>query len=105
MLPSLSFRRFSPVSTPYWMLEKIRISLHFLGGFRYDISGPQAGFCKHFQGQIAASDPLRGLREGFLEFVSNFIEASKKFKIKYHNSKIFKNFDDHHSAHILKILI
>ncbi len=34
----------------------------------------------------------RGLLEGFLEFVSNFIEASKKVKIKYHNSKLFKIF-------------
>ncbi len=34
----------------------------------------------------------RGLLEGFLELVSNFIEASKKFKIKYNNSKLFKNF-------------
>ncbi len=52
--------------------------------------------------KIAASEPLRGLLEGFIELreASNFIQASKKFKIKYHTSKQFKNFENHQRTHI-----
>ncbi len=31
----------------------------------------------------------------FLEIISNFIEACKKFTIKDHNSKLFKIFENH----------
>jgi hypothetical protein len=41
---------------------------------------------------------MKRVTEGFLEFVSNFIDANKKFKIKYHNSKLFKNLEP--SGHI-----
>ncbi len=79
------------------MQEKIRVNLHVLGGFRYNISGPLAGSCTHFHGQNLRSI-RRGLLEWVYEFLSDFIEASKKFKFKYHNSKLFKNFENY-SAH------
>jgi hypothetical protein len=53
---------------------------------RYDILGPLMGSCKHFQGHnrhFRASEV-----EGFLEVVSNFIEASKKLTVKYYNNKL-----------------
>jgi hypothetical protein len=44
--------------------------------------------CERFQGKNHRS---RGLLEGFLELVSIFTEASKKFTIKHGNCKLFKN--------------
>ncbi len=44
-----------------------------------------------FMVKMSAPEHLK--MEGFLEFLSNFIEANKKFKIKYHNSKLFKKFE------------
>jgi hypothetical protein len=38
--------------------------------------------------KIDASEHLLKVLEGFLELVSNFIAESKKFKIKYHHSKL-----------------
>jgi hypothetical protein len=40
--------------------------------------------------KITASKPLKRVT---LESVSNFKEASKKFKIKYCNSKLFQTFE------------
>jgi hypothetical protein len=60
---------------------------------------PQAGSCKHFHGQlkIDASEHLKRLLEEFLELhvVTNCIDACKEFKIKYHNGKLLKKFENH----------
>jgi hypothetical protein len=40
---------------------------------------------------IAASEPVKKVTGRFFELVINFIEASKKYKIKYHVRKLFKN--------------
>ncbi len=37
---------------------KIRVNIHVIAGFRYDISGPEAGPCEHFHGK---KSPLRSL--------------------------------------------
>jgi len=41
------------------------------------------------------SERLKRLLEGFSELVSNFIEARSMFTIQYHNSKRFKNYENH----------
>jgi hypothetical protein len=60
---------------------KIRENLHVLGGFQYNFSGPQAGSCKRFHGQNRRFISSEWLLEGFLELVSNFIEASVLSKL------------------------
>jgi hypothetical protein len=48
-----------------------------------------------FMVKIADSEHLKRIT-GRITSVSNFIEASKKFKIKYHNSRVFaENFETH----------
>jgi hypothetical protein len=56
---------------------KIRVNFHVLGGFRIDILVP----VRVFMIKNAASEHLKRVTtvEEFLELVSNFIEASKKF--------------------------
>jgi hypothetical protein len=51
-----------------------------LGGFRYDISGTQASSYKHFLG---LPEHLKRVPGRIFRILSNFIEASKKFKINY----------------------
>ncbi len=47
-----------------------------------------------FMVKITAIEPLKRATGRFLEVFNNFIEASKKFKSKYHNSKLFKNVEN-----------
>ncbi len=84
--------RFRPLSDSYRMQEKfVNFICHMplpvwffrtTGGFLYAFSWPKSPL----------QSLWRGLLEGLLELVSNFKEASKKFKIKYCNSKLFPNF-------------
>jgi hypothetical protein len=70
----------SPVH--YISLIGCRKYLHIL----HDFSAPPAGSCKVLRIEIAALEPLMRVtdwKEGFLEFVSNFIDESKKFTLKY----------------------
>jgi hypothetical protein len=78
---------------------EIRVNFHVLGGFRYDISVPQAGSCKRFHGQNRRfmAPEVRGFFE--LPVVSNFVVSSKKFKIKFNNRKLLQNFSNHQCTH------
>jgi hypothetical protein len=78
--------------------------VHVLGGIRH-ISGRQAGFwlLLVFMVKIDASEPLKSVTERMF-ILSNFTEATKKFTMNYHHSKLFKNFEKT-SEHIQKVLI
>jgi hypothetical protein len=52
-----------------------------------------------FMVKMAASEPLKRVTRRILELVSIFVEASKKFKMKYHNSKLFQNFENHQGTY------
>jgi hypothetical protein len=69
---------------------KIRVNFHVLGGFRIDIFVSVRVFMIKMKRVTTV--------EEFLELVSNFIEASKKFEIKYQNWKLFQNFKKTFSA-------
>ncbi len=43
----------------------------------------------------AGTEIMRRLPDQSIELVIIFIEASKKFKIKYHNKKLLKHFENH----------
>jgi hypothetical protein len=45
--------------------------------------------------EIAASEHLKRVIGRILQLVNNFIETSKKFKIKHHNNKLFKKILKH----------
>jgi hypothetical protein len=45
--------------------------------------------------EIASSEHLKRVTGRILQLVNNFIETSKKFKIKHHNNKLFKKILKH----------
>jgi len=45
--------------------------------------------------EIASSEHLKRVTGRILQLVNNFIEESKKFKIKHHNNKLFKKILKH----------
>jgi hypothetical protein len=51
-----------------------------------------------FMVKIAASEPLKRVTERMF-ILSNFTEATKKFTMNYHHSKLFKNFEKHQSTY------
>jgi hypothetical protein len=82
---------------------KIRV-VHVIGGFRYDISGPQAGFCKRFHGQnrcFSASE--EGYWKDFLLWIFFTKRQLKIVKTISAHSKItvliFRTFKTIYSSH------
>ena len=75
---------------------KIRVNVN-VGGFWYKIIGSLADFCKHFEFKIVDSEPMKMVtgRIFGITVENNFIETSKKFKIKHHNNKLFKKILKH----------
>jgi hypothetical protein len=45
--------------------------------------------------EIASSEHLKRVTGRILQLVNNFIETSKKFKIKHHNNKLFNKILNH----------
>jgi hypothetical protein len=58
------------------------------------------GSCKHVHGR---NHSLGAFEEGcwkdFRKLVSNYIEASKRLKIKCHTSRLFKTFEKYRHTH------
>ncbi len=86
--------QFSPLSPSYWMQQKSAYNCPCPRRLPVLYFRPQAGSCKSWS-KSSLQSIWTGLLRWFLQFVSDFIKASRNFLLDFHHTKTAINCKNH----------